>query len=117
MPLPPSLPRPVSFASVAPLLPRATANVAPAPGVAAGVGLPSVNAATSGIAVGGGGLAATLPVGGATMALPGSTVSTGGVTVDGGSIGATLPGVRITAPLPGVTLATTRVCALGICLP
>lgn len=107
---------PLLAATVVPLL-GTTATVAPAPGVVAGVGLPSINAGTSEVSVGGAGVGIALPVGGASVGLPGSTVSTGGVTVGGGSIGATLPGVSITAPHPGVTLATTQVCALGICLP
>jgi len=97
----------------------AGAAAGPLPGVAAGVGLPSVNAGTSGVAVGGGGAGAGagLPVVGATLGLPAGTAGTGRVTEGGGSLGATLPGVTITAPLPGVTLGTTGACVLGICPP
>ena len=106
-------------AAARPLLPATSATAAPLPGVAAGVGLPSVNAGTSGVAVGGGGAGAGagLPVVGATLGLPAGTAGTGRVTEGGGSLGATLPGVTITAPLPGVTLGTTGACVLGICPP
>jgi len=104
-------------AAARPLLPATSATAAPLPGVAAGVGLPSVNAGTIGVAVGGGGAGAGLPVAGATLGLPAGTAGTGRVTEGGGSLGATLPGVTITAPPPGVTLGTTGACLLGICPP
>jgi len=104
-------------AAARPLLPATSATAAPLPGVAAGVGLPSVNAGTIGVAVGGGGEGAGLPVAGATLGLPAGTAGTGRVTEGGGSLGATLPGVTITAPPPGVTLGTTGACVLGICPP
>jgi len=106
-----------SGAAARPLLPATSATAAPLPGVAAGVGLPSVNAGTIGVAVGGGGAGAGLPVAGATLGLPAGTAGTGRVTEGGGSLGATLPGVTITAPPPGVTLGTTGACLLGICPP
>ena len=104
-------------AAARPLLPATSTTAAPLPGVAAGVGLPSVNAGTIGVAVGGGGEGAGLPVAGATLGLPAGTAGTGRVTEGGGSLGATLPGVTITAPPPGVTLGTTGACLLGICPP
>ena len=102
-PLLPATSTTAAGAAARPLLPATSATAAPLPGVAAGVGLPSVNAGTSGVAVGGGGAGAGagLPVVGATLGLPAGTAGTGRVTEGGGSLGATLPGVTNTAPLPG----------------
>ena len=116
-PLLPATSTTAAGAAARPLLPATSTTAAPLPGVAAGVGLPSVNAGTLGVAVGGGGEGAGLPVAGATLGLPAGTAGTGRVTEGGGSLGATLPGVTITAPPPGVTLGTTGACVLGICPP
>ncbi len=116
-PLLPATSTTAAGAAARPLLPATSTTAAPLPGVAAGVGLPSVNAGTIGVAVGGGGEGAGLPVAGATLGLPAGTAGTGRVTEGGGSLGATLPGVTITAPPPGVTLGTTGACVLGICPP